>query len=100
MWFYHNKVRPCFAEMKKQGKKGKSIKKNVEPELKELGARIRELRIAAGYSSAEKFAYANDLSRVSYTKCETGSNMTYMSLRKLLKVHKISIQDFFNKGFK
>jgi transcriptional regulator with XRE-family HTH domain len=86
--------------MKKQVKKGKQVKKHVEPELKELGARIRELRIAAGYSSAEKFAYANNLSRVSYTKCETGSNMTYISLRKLLKVHKISIQEFFNKGFK
>jgi len=86
--------------MKKQAKKGKQVKKHVEPELKELGARIRELRVAAGFSSAEKFAYANDLSRVSYTKCETGSNMTYMSLRKILKVHKITVQEFFNKGFK
>lgn len=84
--------------MKKTAAK-KRVKNNVEPELRELGRRIRQLRIDKGYSSAEKFAFDNHLSRVSYTKCETGVNMTYMSLRKLLKVFGISIQEFFSEGF-
>ena len=81
--------------MKKQAKKSHGVRKNAEPELIELGKRIRELRIARGYSSAEKFALDHKLSRVSYTKCETGANMTYISLRKLLKVFGISVQEFF-----
>ncbi len=85
--------------MKKQVTKSKRIKKNVEPELTELGKRIRELRLERGYTSAEKFAIDHKLSRVSYTKCETGSNLTYITLRRLLKVFKISIQEFFSKGF-
>ncbi|CAN5914040.1 hypothetical protein BH11BAC7_BH11BAC7_26550 [soil metagenome] len=85
--------------MKKKAAKGKRIKNNLEPELKELGQRIRQLRIKRGYTSAEKFALDNKLSRVSYTKSETGSNLTYISLRKLLKVFKITIQEFFNEGF-
>ena len=85
--------------MKKQAGKVKRIKKNIEPELRELGQRIRDLRIAKGYTSAEKFAIDHKLSRVSYTKSETGSNLTYMTIRRLLKVFKISIKDFFGEGF-
>jgi transcriptional regulator with XRE-family HTH domain len=85
--------------MKKKAEKPGQVKKAIEPELKELGQRIRQLRIAAGFTSAEKFANEHGLSRVSYTKAETGSNLTYISLRKLLKVFKISIQEFFSKGF-
>lgn len=80
--------------------KSKPVKKHLEPELKELGQRIRQLRKEMGYSSAEKFAIDHDLSRVSYTKCETGSNMTYMSLRRVLKIFGISVTEFFNEGFK
>jgi DNA-binding XRE family transcriptional regulator len=86
--------------MKKQGKKSVQVKKQVEPELKELGARIRELRIKAGFTSAEKFAYAHDLSRVSYTKCETGSNLQYLNLRKIVKLHGLTMEEFFSKGFR
>lgn len=87
--------------MKKQATKtAKRVKNNIEPELKELGQRIRQLRLAMGYSSAEKFAIDHKLSRVSYTKCETGANMTYMSLRRLLKIFNMSVSDFFNEGFK
>lgn len=85
--------------MKKKTAKGKRIKKNIEPELKELGQRLRQLRIERGFTSAEKFAVEHDLSRVAYTKAETGSNLTYITLRKLLKVFKISIQEFFSEGF-
>lgn len=86
--------------MKKKSGKAKGIKNNIEPELKELGQRLRQLRIERGFTSAEKFANEHGLSRVSYTKAETGSNLTYISLRKLLKVFKISIQEFFSAGFK
>ncbi|MEO5643825.1 MAG: helix-turn-helix transcriptional regulator [Bacteroidia bacterium] len=85
--------------MKNKAAKSKPIKKNIEPELKELGKRIKQLRIERGYSSAEIFAYDNGLSRTSYTKCESGANMTYISLRRLLDIFDVSVQDFFSEGF-
>jgi transcriptional regulator with XRE-family HTH domain len=85
--------------MAKKAAKKTRIKKTVEPELVELGKRIKELRLARGYSSAEIFAYDHKLSRTSYTQCERGTNLTYMSLRRLLDIFDVSVQEFF-EGFK
>lgn len=85
--------------MSKKAAKRKHIKNAIEPELIELGQRIRQLRKEKGYTSAEKFAYEHNLSRTAYTKSEAGANMTYMSLRKLLDIFGVSVQEFF-EGFK
>lgn len=63
--------------------------------LSELGERIKDLRIAKGYSSSEAFAYDHNLNRVSYWRMEHGCNLTFRSLLKILDIHKISLSDFF-----
>ena len=72
--------------------------KTVQKTLEEIGQRLRELRKKKGYTSAESFAYDYDLPRVHYWRIERGKvNITIKSLHKLLSIHKISIEDFFNE---
>ena len=79
---------------KKQGKT--ATKTKGDPDLMKLGRRIRALRIAQGYKSAEKFALDHELSRVHYGRWETGKkNITYKSLLTLAKAFKMSLSEFF-----
>ncbi len=67
--------------------------------LKALGSRLRALRKERGYSSAEKFAYANDLNRVQYSRYETGADLRFTTLTKVLTAMDISLAEFFSEGF-
>jgi transcriptional regulator with XRE-family HTH domain len=60
-----------------------------------IGKRIKELRLEAGYSAADKFAYENEIGRSQYAAWEAGQDMRMSSLLRVLKVHKMSIEDFF-----
>lgn len=72
----------------------------IEKEIyKKVGEKLKSLRIKKGYSASETFAYDHDLSRISYYKMEQGTNMTLKSLLKVLKIHNISLSQFF-KDFK
>ncbi len=62
-----------------------------------IGKQIKQLRIEKGYSSAEIFAYENNLNRISYWRMEKGTNITITSLLKILDIHKITLSDFFSK---
>lgn len=62
-----------------------------------IGSKIKSLRIEAGYKSYEVFAWENNLSRIQYWKMEQGTNCTLKSLYKILDVHQLTFQDFFNK---
>jgi len=65
-------------------------------ELVKIGEKIKSLRIAKGYTSHETFAYDNELPRVHYWKIEKGkTNITINSLLKILKIHNISLSEFF-----
>jgi transcriptional regulator with XRE-family HTH domain len=64
-----------------------------------MGKRITELRKKAGYSSQETFAYDADIPRALYGRYEKGANLTVYSLYRILKQHKITFKDFFEKGF-
>ena len=65
--------------------------------LQAIGRRLTELRKSKGYTSHETFAYDYELSRVQYWKMEKGrSNLTIRSLLKLMEIHQIEIQEFFN----
>jgi len=75
----------------------------LEEQLKEfkttihrIGERIKTLRINAGYKRYEVFAWENNLSRIQYWKMEKGTNCTLKSLHKILKIHNLTYQDFFN----
>ena len=59
-----------------------------------VGYRLRELRIAAGYSSYEQFAFDFKISRIQYWKMENGNNFTLKSLLRVLDAHDLKIEDF------
>jgi len=60
-----------------------------------MGKRIRELRIKAGFKSQEAFAHEAEIPRAQYGRYEAGTNITILSLNKILKFHKISPEKFF-----
>ena len=73
--------------------------KEEEKLLKLMGKRIRQLRIDANYQSQEAFAYDAGIPRAQYGRYEAGSNITFLSLQKIIKHHKISLEKFFSVGF-
>jgi len=65
-------------------------------ELDLIGKKIKYLRIKAGYSNYEDFAYDADIARAQYGKYENGTNLMITTLMKILRHHKMSLADFFN----
>ncbi|MCG9879783.1 MAG: helix-turn-helix domain-containing protein [Bacteroidia bacterium] len=53
----------------------------------------------SGYTSQETFAYDAEIPRAQYGKYEKGTNLTLLSLYRILKFHKISFQEFFSEDF-
>lgn len=62
-----------------------------------IGAKLKSMRLLAGFSSYEVFADKNNLSKIQYFKMEKGTNFTLKSLDRVLKIHGISIINFFHK---
>ena len=86
--------------MKKATSRGKKKQNKTEQtELEQLGARIRALRKARGYTSQETFAYDHDFNRVQYNKYERGGDVRFSTLVRILKAMDISLKDFFKEGF-
>lgn len=67
--------------------------------LAKLGARLKELRMAKGFSNYEQFAYEHDLPRAQYGRYEQGQDLRFSSLLKVLKALDVTLQDFFKEGF-
>lgn len=72
---------------------------NTDAELKKLGNRIKQLRIAKGYSSYEYFAYDHNISRAQFGRYEKGQDLRYSSLLKVIAAFGMSVSDFFAEGF-
>ncbi len=72
---------------------------NDDEYLKKLGKRLKELRIKRGYTNYEYFAFENNIGRAQYGKYETGGNIQFDTLVKILKALDISLKDFFAEGF-
>lgn len=72
---------------------------NYSAYRKNLADRIRALRKACGYSSAEDFANAHNINRTQYGRYERGGEITFSNLVRLIKALNISIADFFSEGF-
>lgn len=65
--------------------------------LEKIGEKLKQLRIDAGYTSYEKFAWDNDINRTQYWKIEKGkTNLTLKSLMKVLLIHKMGLLTFLN----
>ncbi len=77
------------------------VAKNIEneqldPRLAKIAAKLKELRINAGYTSHESFAWDHEINRIQYWRIEKGSNITLKTLLTVLDIHKVSLTDFFN----
>jgi hypothetical protein len=68
---------------------------NTLSKTEKIALKIKNLRIQAGFSSYENFAYQHDLARVQYWRMERGCNFTINYLIKILDIHKITLEDFF-----
>lgn len=87
-----------FYSMKGDGK----IKKpeiDTDEALIKLGNRIKELRIAKGYSSYEYFAYEHNISRAQFGRYEKGQDLRFSSLVKIINAFGMTWSEFFGEGF-
>jgi transcriptional regulator with XRE-family HTH domain len=85
--------------MKSKSKNGGHKGKKDEELLVQLGERIKQLRIAKGYTSYEYFAYDHNISRAQYGRYEQGQNITIINLAKLANAFGITLAEFFSEGF-
>jgi hypothetical protein len=85
-----------FSRMKAR-KKRKPL--DVDVELVKLGARIKQLRRAQGYSNMDFFASEHGFPRSQYARYEKGQDLQYSTLMKVLYAFDISISEFFSEGF-
>ena len=86
------------AGQKKYGNRYKAFEDKAL-EIQFLANRIKQLRIDAGYTSGETFANDNEWSRSSYSRMERGEDVRFSTLIRLCKIHKITLEQFFRKGF-
>ena len=71
----------------------------TKQQLKNLGNKLRELRIERGFTNYEQFAFEHNLPRAQYGRYEQGQDLRFSSLLKVLKALDISLEDFFKEGF-
>ena len=67
--------------------------------MKKLGERIKQLRIKAGFTSYEYFAYEHEISRTQYARYEKGQDLRYSTLLKIISAHEMTVKEFFSEGF-
>ncbi len=79
--------------------KRKNIELVADDELRKLGARIKKLRIAKGYSNYEHFAYQNNIPRAQFGRYENGQDLRFSSLVKVVSALDMTLHDFFSEGF-
>jgi transcriptional regulator with XRE-family HTH domain len=84
---------------KKKSKGSPEILDEPQKTIKKIGARIKALRIKAGYSSYETFAYEKGIDRAQYGKYERGADMRTSSIIRVLKMLDVTIQEFYSEGF-
>jgi transcriptional regulator with XRE-family HTH domain len=77
----------------------KKPKKQPSDDLKQLGRRIREIRIKKGYTNYEIFAYEHNLPRAQFGRYEQGHDLKYSSLLKVIRAFGMTLDEFFSEGF-
>jgi DNA-binding transcriptional regulator YiaG len=84
----------AMSERKQNNRKAKVLESNEQVYAK-IGKRIKDLRLKAGYSNAEKFAFENEITRSQYAMWEKGQDMKISSLLRITRAHDITINEFF-----
>lgn len=79
----------------------KGVKTPIDPEdqLVKLGARIKSLRLKAGFANYETFAYQHNLPRAQYGRYEQGKDLRFSSLVKVISAFDMTLSEFFKDGF-
>lgn len=86
----------CAMKTKPKAKSKPKIPKEV---LVTLGERIKSLRLKAGYTSYEHFAYEHNFSRAQFGRYESGEDLRYTSLVKVVAAFGLTLEEFFSEGF-
>lgn len=74
----------------------KGEEKEEKRVLEDIGKRLIQLRLKAGFGSYETFAIHYELSRMQYWRLENGkTNLTIKSLKRILDIHNVTIEKFF-----
>mgnify|MGYP000853983014 FL=1 len=84
---------------KKTSKKPARTELDTEDQLQKLGDRIKQLRIAKGYTSYEYFAYEHNISRAQFGRYEQGQDLRFSSLVKICNAFGMTLDEFFSEGF-
>jgi transcriptional regulator with XRE-family HTH domain len=84
---------------KKSAKKPAKKELDTDEQLQKLGERIKQLRIAKGYTSYEYFAYDHNISRAQFGRYEQGQDLRFSSLVKICNAFGMTLDEFFNEGF-
>lgn len=71
------------------------LNKESEETILLIAEKIKTLRKEKGYTSYETFAFDYNINRVQYHRIEKGQNITLKTLINVLKIHNLTIQDFF-----
>ena len=90
------------AVSKKTAKKAvakKSIDKKKDVTIQKLAARIKSIRKKLGYTNADFFAYEHEINRSQYGRYESGEDIRFSSLMKLIKAFGMTPEEFFSEGF-
>lgn len=83
------------SERKPTNKKARSLDSNQKV-YEKIGKQLKVLRLQAGYTNAEKFAFENDITRSQYANWEKGQDMKISSLIRVLKAHNLTLKEFFD----
>lgn len=63
--------------------------------IEKIGKRIKSLRIAAGYTNAETFAFEHRIGRSQYAEWERGKDMKATSINRIAAIHDLTVEEFF-----
>lgn len=80
---------------KKTGKPKAAALNNNQKVYERIGNHIKQLRVAAGYTNAEKFAFENDITRSQYANWEKGQDMKISSILRIIAIHDLTLKEFF-----
>lgn len=68
----------------------------IERQKQAVSAKLKQLRMDGGYTSYEKFATEHGFGRKQYWRMEENqTNMTLQSLLRILKIHQLTLEEFF-----
>jgi len=70
-------------------------KQTKEKRFKAVGAKVKALRLKAGYTSYETFAFEHNLARKSYWEWERGTNYKLSTLIRIIDIHGLTMEEFF-----